>query len=58
MLWVMVGLMAAVYCLARGIQDFRQKNYVWAVAGLLSAAAILFVPVQTHAVKVVLPETS
>lgn len=55
LLWTIVSLGVAAYCLARGILDIRQQRYVWAVLGMAAAAAILLTPVQTHAVKLDLP---
>lgn len=54
-MWTIVALLAAAYCIARAILDLRQRQYVWAMLGLFAAAAIVFTPVQTHAVKVELP---
>ena len=55
LLWTIVALLVAAYCIARAIWDLRQRQYVWAALGFLSAAAILLTPVQTHAVKFDLP---
>ena len=55
LLWSAALLAAAIYCLVRGIVDLRHKHYAWGVAGILSAGAILLVPIQTHAVKLDLP---
>jgi hypothetical protein len=53
--WTAIGLIVAIYCLTRAVEDVRQKRYVWAAIGFGCAALILFLPVQTHAVKVDLP---
>ncbi|MEQ9661407.1 MAG: hypothetical protein RLN87_02545 [Parasphingopyxis sp.] len=48
-------LMAATYCLVRGISDLRQQRYIWAAAGLLIgiiSIGILFLPIETHAVSI------
>ena len=55
LLWTILALSAAVYCLARGIQDIRERRYIWALLGFASAAALLLTPVQTHAVKLDIP---
>ena len=55
MLWTLIALAAAAYSLVRGMVDLRQRNYVWGALGLLSAAALSFTPVQTHAVKMEFP---
>lgn len=50
---------AGLYCLVRGIVDFRQRRYAWAVASLAGAAqcaaAFLFTPIPTHAMKMEFP---
>lgn len=56
MLWIVAGLFATVYCVARAVRDLRQKEYAWAALGLASAVILVSIPVQTHAVKVTLPE--
>lgn len=53
--WLIIGGLAAIYCLARAFVDFREKRYVWAALGLLTAIAIIAVPIPTHAVKVDIP---
>jgi hypothetical protein len=51
LLWTVLALGAAAYCLVRAIQDFRDRKYVWAVVGVLAAAGLLLTPIQTHAVN-------
>lgn len=51
-LWMLALAAAGLYCLARGIVDLRARRYGWALAGLVSAAAILTVPIPSHAVKI------
>jgi hypothetical protein len=53
--WLFASGAAAIYCIARAIFDLRQKRYVWAAFGLISAGVLLLTPVKTHAVKVDLP---
>jgi hypothetical protein len=55
LMWTIVALLTAAYCIVRAILDIRQRQYVWAAVGFILSAAILFMPVQTHAVKVELP---
>jgi hypothetical protein len=50
-IFAVVGLLAAAFCICRSIADFRAKRYVWAATGMLSGAALLVTPMQTHAVK-------
>ncbi|KQM86586.1 hypothetical protein ASE67_08455 [Sphingomonas sp. Leaf23] len=50
--WMLALAAADLYCLARGIVDLRARRYGWALAGLASAAAILTVPIPSHAVKI------
>ena len=54
-LWSIGALIAASYCIARGVGDLRRKNYVGGVIGLGSAAIFLLTPIQTHTVKIDLP---
>ena len=56
--WFLACTAAAAYCLVRSVTDFRAERYVWGAFGLASAAIILAVPVQTHAVRVTLPQSS
>ena len=53
--WLLASLAATIYCVARAIVDLRQRRYVWAAVGAISAAILLLTPVKTHAVKVELP---
>ncbi|OAO05183.1 hypothetical protein A8B75_05185 [Sphingomonadales bacterium EhC05] len=57
-IWPFILLIAGIYCIARAVSDFRQKKYVWAVFGLASAAIILLMPMETHAVLIDLPLSS
>ena len=54
-IWTIAGFLAAIYCVARAIQDLRERRYVWAVLGVLAAVAIMAVPIPTHAEKVDIP---
>jgi len=56
--WEIAITGATIYCFVRALFDLRKKQYVWAIAGLLAAAAILLYPVQTHPVLVDLPSQS
>jgi len=53
--WMIPLLFSVGYCLARGVQDLRRKKYGWAILGLLSGAALLLTPIDTHATKWDLP---
>ena len=53
--WMVVAFVAAAYCVVRAIFDLREKRFLWAALGILGGAAILFTPIETHAVKVDLP---
>lgn len=55
LLWSAVLCSAALYCIVRGLQDLRQKQYVWGALGITSGLILLLVPIQTHAVTVTLP---
>jgi uncharacterized membrane protein YjjB (DUF3815 family) len=57
-IWPFLLLLVAIYCIARAVFDVRQKKYVWAAFGLLSAAAIFLMPMKSHAIKVDLPAPS
>lgn len=48
-------LLVAVYCGVQTIRDFRARNYLMAALGCLCVAAILFMPMQSRAVKFDLP---
>ncbi|GAA4766863.1 hypothetical protein GCM10023219_10410 [Stakelama sediminis] len=54
-LWAIAAAAVSVFCIVRGISDFRAKRYVWAVFGLVCGITILALPVPTHAVKIDLP---
>ena len=56
--WTIALGLVMLFCLTRALQDFRQKRYVWAAAGLLSGAVILLVPFPNLSVEVTLPELS
>jgi hypothetical protein len=55
MAWMLAGLVAAIYCIARGIVDLRQRRHVWGALGICIGAFLLLVPEPTHAVKLDLP---
>jgi type IV secretory pathway VirB2 component (pilin) len=53
MLMLVVAMLAAGFCLARGAADLRHRRYIWAAVGLLAGAAlILTTTIPTHAEKV------
>jgi len=58
--WTLAGALAVLYCVARGVQDLRQKRYAWGALGIVSGAVLLFTPLgaQTHAVKIDLPASN
>lgn len=53
--WSFALIAVVIYCAAQAVRDFRSKRYIWAAAGVLAGAAILCVPITTHAVKIDLP---
>jgi len=60
-LWSVGAVIAAGYCLVRGIGDLRRKNYMAGIIGIGSAAIFLLTPIQTeraHPVTVDLPATA
>lgn len=48
-------LAAGCFCLLRAIYDLQKGRYLWAIAGLLSTAAILLALIPTHTVKIDMP---
>ena len=54
-LWSIGALIAAGYCIVRGIGDLRRGRYAAGVIGIGSAAIFLLTPIQTSAVNMVLP---
>jgi hypothetical protein len=53
MMWLIISLLAAAYCIARSIADLRARRFVWGALGVAAGGALLiFVPIPTHAVKV------
>ena len=55
--WKLATFGVALYCLARGVIDLRQRRYIWGVLGIACGGMILFMPMPSHAVKVTLPIT-
>jgi hypothetical protein len=53
--WLIIGLIVALYCLARGIVDLRRRSFIWGALGIAAGALLLSLPIQTHAVKYDLP---
>jgi hypothetical protein len=47
-LWSIGALIAAGYCIVRGIGDLRRRNYAAGVIGVGSAAIFLLTPIQTE----------
>lgn len=56
--WSLAAIGACIYCIARSVIDFRQRNYIWGTLGLMSGLLLLLVPMPTHAVKVELPQAA
>ena len=54
--WTIVAAEIAIYCISRAVMDLRHKSYAWAIAGLVAGAAILLTPIQSHGVKIELPQ--
>lgn len=50
--WMLASGGAALYCIARAVVDVRQRRYLWAALGIISAAVLLLTQVKTHVVKV------
>jgi hypothetical protein len=53
--WVLAGLAVALYCIARGVVDLRQRRFVWGALGIVSGLVLMTTPIQSHAVKYDLP---
>jgi hypothetical protein len=60
MIWpsMMALLFAALILLVRAFIDARGKQWLWAAVSFAGALAILCSPIQTHAVKIDLPQSS
>lgn len=56
-LWFWASLVAAIYCLARGIIDLRARSYIWGAVGVLSGLVILATPAPLHVLSIKLPVT-
>ena len=58
--WTLAGALAALHCVARGVQDLRQKRYIWGALGIVSGAILLLTPIgaQTHTIKIDLPAST
>jgi hypothetical protein len=56
--WIAAGLVAGIFCLARGAVDLWQRNYVWGVLSIVIGCVLLLTPIQTLAVKFDLPAPS
>jgi hypothetical protein len=57
-LWSIGAVIAAGYCIVRGVGDLRRKNYAAGVIGVGSAAIFLLTPIQTertHPLSIDLP---
>lgn len=52
--WYVIEGLAGVFCIVRAAFDFRERRFVWGVAGLLFAAALLSPAPAGHAVTVTL----
>ena len=53
MLTLVVALLVAVFCLARGAIDLRQHKYICGALGILAGLALIVtIPIPTHAEKV------
>ncbi len=48
-------LAGAVFCIARGIVDIRQRRYAWGIVGLSVGLALLVAPVTNLSIKLNLP---
>jgi hypothetical protein len=57
--WFWIGAMFGVvlYCIVQAVRDLRAKQYGWAIAAMLSATVLLTMPIQSHAVKVTIPQS-
>jgi len=54
-IWLIVGLVAALFCIVRGIVDIRQRRYAWGVIGVLVGVALMLAPTPSMSVKVDIP---
>jgi hypothetical protein len=53
MLTLLVAMLAAIFCLVRGVTDLRQRKYLWAAVGMLAGVALIVTtPIPTHAEKI------
>jgi len=50
--------LAAIYCLVRGVFNFKAGRYAWGVCGALAAVILLCAPITTHSVTIDLPAAS
>jgi hypothetical protein len=48
----------ALFCVARGVADIRQRRYAWGVVGLLVGLAVAIAPLTSLSIKVDLPPAS
>jgi|694.fasta_scaffold139157_5 apolipoprotein N-acyltransferase len=56
MLWAFFALVAAIVCIVRAIQDWKQGRRKWAVAMVAVAVAIFTCPITfTHTASIDLP---
>jgi len=55
--WTTALAAVAVYCAVQAVRDFRAKRYAWAAAAAISAVLLLTMPMQSHAVKIDLPQS-
>jgi len=51
MLWSVILLVVAVYCLVQIVRDFRARNYPMAVFGCICLGLLLLMPIQADAFK-------
>jgi hypothetical protein len=55
MIWMLLMLLVAAYCIVQIVRDYRRGDHVMAVAGLACVLLLLLTPIKTHAVKLDLP---
>ena len=56
--WVNALLFAGLVLLVRAFVDVKNKQYFWAAMSFAAALVILCTPIQTHAVKIDLPQST
>jgi len=53
--WILAALAAAIYCIARGVVDLRQRRFAWGALGIACGLLLSLTPIESQAVKYDLP---